>query len=357
MVKRYGIVYAHSMIDFETVLRLSQSELKEALRKELSEMGFVPISWKGFLYAPGQVPVLLVAHLDTVYSEPPEIICYSKDERYVMSPQGIGGDDRAGVYMILQILRQVNCYVLFCEDEECGGRSAAFFTRSGISVDVNYIVELDRKGENDAVYYGCDNQEFRGFVAEFGFQEAFGSFSDISILAPYLRTAAVNLSAGYYNAHRNHELIDREVIAVNTERVIEMAMTPTEHYHYRTKPVKQCKSTACKSLFDQEITDFTGDSRDRKFLMPLPEDTRLMVNGYELKLTKNYMIDCCGTVYIYSEDLKAAVESEMLIAYSTEGKEVSFFLSKAKQVQVVAYDDVIRKLLKKESANKKSRPK
>ena len=276
MVKRYSIVYAHSMIDFETVLRLSQSELKEALRKELSEMGFVPISWKGFLYAPGQVPVLLVAHLDTVHSEPPEIICYSKDERYVMSPQGIGGDDRAGVYMILQILRQVNCYVLFCEDEECGGRGAAFFTRSGISVDVNYIVELDRKGENDAVYYGCDNQEFRGFVAEFGFQEAFGSFSDISILAPYLRTAVVNLSAGYYNAHRNHELIDREVMASNAERGMEMTMTPRARYPYRTKPAKRAKSTFDKSLFDHELTDFTRDTGDQKLMMPLPEDARLM---------------------------------------------------------------------------------
>ena len=65
---------------------------------------------------------------------------------------------------------------------------------------------------------------------------ASGSFGDISILAPYLKTAAVNLSAGYYNAHRKHELIDRGVVATNTERVIEMAMTPIEHYPYRTKP-------------------------------------------------------------------------------------------------------------------------
>ena len=109
------------MIDFETVLRLRQPELKKVLREELSEMGFVPISRKGFLYAPGQVPVLLVAHLDTVHAEPPDIICYSQDGRYLMSPQGIGGDDRAGVYMILQILQRVNCHVLFCEDEERPG--------------------------------------------------------------------------------------------------------------------------------------------------------------------------------------------------------------------------------------------
>ena len=330
------------MIDFETILRLSQPELKKLLQKELSGMGFVPISRKGFLYAPGQVAVLLVAHLDTVHPEPPEIICYSKDGRYIMSPQGIGGDDRAGVYMILQILRQVYCHVLFCEDEECGGRGAAAFTRSGIAMDVNYIVELDRKGENDAVYYGCDNQEFREFVSEFGFKEAFGSFSDISILAPYLKTAAVNLSTGYYNAHRNHELIDREVMATNVERVKEMIMTPTEHFGYCTKPLKQSKFPLGKSQFDRELADFTGDTENQKLLMPLPEDARIMVNGYELKSTKNYMIDRNGTVYAYVEALDAVVESEILIACNKEGKEVSFSLNKADQIQVISYDDAKR---------------
>ena len=120
------------MIDFETVLRLRQAELKKALREELLEMGYTPIFRKGFLYAPGELPVLLVAHLDTVHCEPPSIICYSKDGRYIMSPQGIGGDDRAGVYMILQILRRVNCHVLFCEDEESGGHGAKAFTKSSI---------------------------------------------------------------------------------------------------------------------------------------------------------------------------------------------------------------------------------
>ena len=46
-----------------------------------------------------------------------------------MSPQGIGGDDRCGVWMILQILRTANCHVLFCEDEEVGCVGAKKFTK------------------------------------------------------------------------------------------------------------------------------------------------------------------------------------------------------------------------------------
>lgn len=59
-----------------------------------------------------------------------------------MSPQGIGGDDRCGVFMVLQIIRSVNCHVLFCEDEETGGNGARAFERSRIKVKVNYIVEI-----------------------------------------------------------------------------------------------------------------------------------------------------------------------------------------------------------------------
>ena len=64
------------------------------------ENGYAVRKQRGFLYAEGTVPVLLVAHLDTVHRTQPETICYSADGTVMMSPQGIGGDDRAGVYMI-----------------------------------------------------------------------------------------------------------------------------------------------------------------------------------------------------------------------------------------------------------------
>ena len=141
------------MMDFEMILKLPQAELKEALQKELQSAGYTVTSKDGFLYAPGTVPVLLVAHLDTVHEKAPSIICYSKDNRVLMSPQGIGGDDRAGVYMILEIIKQANCHVLFCEDEEIGDIGAKKFVKSNMPLPVYYIIELDRQGHNDAVYY------------------------------------------------------------------------------------------------------------------------------------------------------------------------------------------------------------
>ena len=147
-------------LEFEQIFQLSQGNLKEALVGELKALGYKPKSRKGYLYASGEMPVMLIAHMDTVHRQLVEHICYSEDGRVMMSPEGIGGDDRAGVYMILRILQEAKCHVLFCEDEEGGGQGARKFERSSIRPEVNYLVELDRHGGNDAVFYSCNNREF-----------------------------------------------------------------------------------------------------------------------------------------------------------------------------------------------------
>lgn len=131
---------------FETILRSTQPELKILLQAWLHRHGYAPISRRGYLYAEGSVPVLLVAHLDTVHRELVRDICYNADQTVVMSPQGIGGDDRAGVWMTLYILQHVRCHVVFCEDEEIGCVGARKFSRRKQLPRVNYIVEMDRRG-------------------------------------------------------------------------------------------------------------------------------------------------------------------------------------------------------------------
>ena len=81
-------------MEFEEIFQFSQERLKQALETELIENGYAVRKQRGFLYAEGTVPVLLVAHLDTVHRTQPETICYSADGTVMMSPQGIGGDDR-----------------------------------------------------------------------------------------------------------------------------------------------------------------------------------------------------------------------------------------------------------------------
>ena len=195
----------------EKIYRMTQKEVKQYAYDYLVSSGYTVINQDGFLYAKGNVPVLLVAHMDTVHKEPVKDIIYSKNDEVISSPQGIGGDDRNGVAIILEIVKELKCSVLLCEDEEIGTVGARKFAKTDYikNLGVNYMVEFDRKGSNDAVFYSCDNPEFTNFVTDFtGFKKAYSpSCSDISVLMPASGIAAVNLSSGYYNAHTLTEYV------------------------------------------------------------------------------------------------------------------------------------------------------
>lgn len=196
---------------FKKICKMSQKELKKYVAGQLKEMyGEVNVCVSdGFVYAQGNFPVLLVAHMDTVHKKSPKTIFYDLKKNSLSSPQGIGGDDRCGVYMILEIIKKYNCSVLFCEDEEVGGIGAKKFTEMEFAKELkfNYIIEFDRKGRNDAVFYDCDNEEFEDFITKNYYKTSWGTFSDISVIAPFLGCAAVNLSCGYYEAHTTKEYV------------------------------------------------------------------------------------------------------------------------------------------------------
>lgn len=195
--------------EFEKICRMSQKSLKNHVKQKLQMRYEEVIVDDGFVYAQGNFPVLLVAHLDTVHSKLPNIILYDKDQNTVSSPNGIGGDDRCGVYMIFEIIKKFNCSVLFCEDEEDGGIGANKFVKTDLArtLDFNYIIEFDRANANDAVFYSCDNYDFEKFITRDFYKINYGTYSDICDIAPVIGCAAVNLSCGYYKAHTKDEYV------------------------------------------------------------------------------------------------------------------------------------------------------
>lgn len=217
------------MKDFKDICRMSQSDLKNYMETYLKECKYTPINGDGFLYAKGNEPVLLVAHLDTVH----KMKCTEINEKdgKISSPQGIGGDDRCGVFMIMNIVKELHCSVLLCEDEEIGGKGAGKFCKTPNikTLDVNYMIEFDRRGNNDAVFYSCGNKDFEKFVCNnTGFKFADGSFSDISKLAPAAKIAAVNISCGYYNAHTTNEYVVYDEMMHLIEMAIKLIKTKCE---------------------------------------------------------------------------------------------------------------------------------
>ncbi len=224
------------MRSLEYFLRPTQDKLFSILEQMYEDKEAIVADGK-YILVPGEAPIMLVAHLDTVHKEPVRDICESDDGNIIMSPQGIGGDDRCGVYALHTIYKQspIKPWLLFACDEETGCRGSMAFCsdyRAGIILpelgDLKLIIEIDRKGKDDAVFYDCDNRNFEKYIISKGFVTDWGSFSDISYIAPELGVAAVNLSSGYYNPHTQHEYINRKHLNATIQKVVEIVSEAAE---------------------------------------------------------------------------------------------------------------------------------
>ena len=165
---------------------------------------------RDYVYAIGDIPIALVAHLDTVFPLPPSEIYFDRQKGVLWSPGGAGFDDRVGVFMILKIIAAgYRPHIIFTTGEEIGAVGASNLTlvEREPFAPMKYIIQLDRRGTCDCVFYDCDNPEFTQYVSSFGFIEAFGSFTDISEICPRWKIAGVNLSVGYQDEHTDSETL------------------------------------------------------------------------------------------------------------------------------------------------------
>lgn len=206
-----------------TLLKADEKQVRKIIVKFLKEHGYDPIITSDYILGIGDVPVMLLAHYDTVHAHTPHHV--TNTNGILTSPNtGLGADDRAGVFGVLEVVKNCKCHVLFCGGEEIGcvgsGRFADDYIKGAIPMlDVNYCIQLDRRGKNDAVYYEGDNKEFEEFISGFGWETASGSFTDICKVCPALDVSGVNLSIGYEHEHHLDESLDMAVMNANIERV------------------------------------------------------------------------------------------------------------------------------------------
>lgn len=259
------------MKKFEDFCYMTQKGVKEYMKQYLTSKKYDVIEEDGFLYAKGDVPILLVAHMDTVHKEQCKSIIVTDGK--MSSHQGIGGDDRCGVFIIANIVKKHHCSVLLCEDEEIGGVGARKFTQTEYinNLGVNFMIEFDRRGNNDAVFYSCDNKDFTNFVLEHtGFKTATGSFSDISLLMPASKLCGVNLSSGYYNAHQVTEYVAYDemfdtieaaqaLITAECEKPFEYVAKTYQSYYNGNYRYPYNNGAGYRSLYgDEDYGDYYG---------------------------------------------------------------------------------------------------
>lgn len=216
---------------FKKILRNKQEDLLHYLTNQLCEIYDEEnrILDDEFLFFKGDSPVCLVSHLDTVHKELPENILIDEESGLMWSPQGIGGDDRCGTFAVLYILAHQlknngqKPTILFTTNEEIGcvgaSKAAKEIPEDKIS-HLKFLIEIDRRHEDDCVFYNTRNKEFEDYIQTFGFVKATGSCSDISRLSPAWNVASTNLSAGYFNEHTKSEYINVNYLMNTINKII-----------------------------------------------------------------------------------------------------------------------------------------
>lgn len=209
---------------FIELLKLDQLQLKRLMNEYLRKFYPKVVNTHDYIYAEGEIPIALVAHMDTVFEVPCSNVYYDPKMQVMFSPDGLGADDRAGVFSIIQIIRSgLRPHIILTTDEEMGGLGAMRLSdRPCPFKDLRYIIQLDRRGTTDCVFYDCENYDFIEYVESFGFIMNYGSFTDISWLCPQWKIAGVNLSIGYENEHTQHETLSIKSMIATIDKVKKM---------------------------------------------------------------------------------------------------------------------------------------
>lgn len=169
--------------------------------------------------AKGEFYPCVVAHTDTVHAIVPNFTVIQNNgflfAMNLFKQTGIGGDDKVGIYIALEMLRNLPALkVAFFIDEEIGcvgsGKAdPAFFE------DVGYILQADRKGAYDITETISDiemnSEAFRELiepaVKKYERKYVDGMMTDVLALSRKFDISMMNISCGYYGPHTDREYV------------------------------------------------------------------------------------------------------------------------------------------------------
>ena len=196
-----------------------------------------------YTYVKGDIPIMLVAHCDTVCYQPVKEIAVMSVDKHIgtgltnKEQAPLGADDRAGIFIILKLVANgYRPFILLTTDEEVGGAGAIAAADELWTPNVKFILELDRMGSNDAAMYDCNNQKFMDMLISYGFTPVSGTFSDICFFAPEWDIAAANLSVGYYHEHTPWEIVYVREMEQTLKRVQDILDNHEKFSYYTFEP-------------------------------------------------------------------------------------------------------------------------
>ena len=178
----------------------------------------------------------VIAHTDTVHDIHKNLTVFEGNgSMFAMDMSigvqvGIGGDDKVGIYVALEMLRKKDILkVAFFRDEEHGCLGSQEANMSFFK-NVEFVLQCDRQGYKDFVntIYGTDlfDDKFSEAVApilnKYDKEETTqGGLTDVyQLVENGLDVCVANLSCGYYRPHSDDEIIILEDV-FNTRDTVE----------------------------------------------------------------------------------------------------------------------------------------
>ena len=173
---------------------------------------------------------ILNAHMDSVQDSIDEALTkFIKIRGDIMSGYGvIGGDDKCGLFAILEVLKQredVNFIITREEEIGCVGMNFFMNSLNNDIKDFPWGLTLDRYGSGDIICakndYGI--KDFEDALYEvgkgFGYKPAQGLYSDADYMSEGVSCA--NISVGYYAHHTKSEYVVLSELQNSIKFVIE----------------------------------------------------------------------------------------------------------------------------------------
>lgn len=165
----------------------------------------------------------VIAHTDTVHDIIDSFEVFSRDDiMFAMNLEtglqvGIGGDDKVGIYVALEMLREFDVIkVAFFRDEEHGCLGSRDANMKWFK-DVEFVLQCDRQGYKDFVntIFGTKlfDKRFSEAISEIlqRYQKketANGGLTDVyQLVENGLDVCVANMSCGYYRPHCDDEVI------------------------------------------------------------------------------------------------------------------------------------------------------
>lgn len=212
--------------EFINMLKMTQEELgKYVLSKVDNNSSKVYNKHNSYIYIEyDEGNPILTSHLDTINTHDyinkapePILAIYGDDTINNLNEKAVlGADDRAGVWVMLQLLYSgnINYNYLFCYDEEIGGVGSKEFANEFKEklYKSSCFISLDRRGSNEIASYGYDNDDLIKVFTDIGYKPVTGSFTDCVNLSRVSDIACCNLSVGYNYEHTDTEVQDINVM-------------------------------------------------------------------------------------------------------------------------------------------------